>query len=403
MREHRKYDWLEEESPRDGRVPNGSPDRYRLIKLLALLAILAVGVQVGRIVESRRADVRDPNAVPRLVAERGELDDDEAEAIALFREAAPSVVYVTTMSHRVSPLNMNATEIPNGTGSGFVWDANGFLVTNYHVIESAARGDDSVRVTLEDGSTHDASIVGVAEHHDLAVLHIDVEDRELRPLPIGSSDELEVGQHVYAIGNPFGLDQTLTTGVVSGLGREIRSQTGRKIRSVIQTDAAINPGNSGGPLLDSSGRLIGINTAILSPSGAYSGVGFAVPVQMINKVVPQLVKHGRVIRPVIGIQVATDAIARRVGIAAGVLIVNVEPGSAAEKAGFEPTQYLRSGKIRLGDIIVAIEDKQIGTNDDLFEILDQYKVGDEVTIVVERGDIRLPLRVSLQDEGDLRD
>ncbi|MCZ6452167.1 MAG: trypsin-like peptidase domain-containing protein, partial [Deltaproteobacteria bacterium] len=225
-------------------------------------------------------------AAPREITPRGKLSVEESLTIALFRKASPSVVNITTLTVRRDVFTLNLLEIPEGTGSGFVWDNAGHIVTNYHVIQNA----DVAQVTLADQSTLKARRIGVAPDKDLAVLQIDVAKSRLRPIPIGSSNNLRVGQKVYAIGNPFGLDQTLTTGVISALGREIESVTRRPIRGVIQTDAAINPGNSGGPLLDSAGRLIGVNTQIFSPSGASVGIGFAIPVDTVNRVVPQLIR-----------------------------------------------------------------------------------------------------------------
>src|SRR5687768_4690504 len=221
----------------------------------------------------------------------------EEATIQLFERSAPSVVFITTTSQQQDYWSRNIYEIPAGTGSGFIWDSKGHVVTNYHVIQNAYRA----KVTLSDGSAWDAEVVGIEPRKDIAVLKIKA-DVPLRPLPIASSDDLKVGQSVFAIGNPFGLDQTLTTGVISALGREINSVTGIPIRDVIQTDAAINPGNSGGPLLDISGRLIGVNTAIVSPSGVFSGIGFSVPVDVVRWVVPDLIRYKGVRRPVLGIE-----------------------------------------------------------------------------------------------------
>jgi S1-C subfamily serine protease len=229
------------------------------------------------------------NAVPRVVTPRGDLAAEEKATIELFREASKSVVYIRTIALRRDVFTLNVYEIPEGTGSGFIWDEQGHIVTNYHVIRTAS----AAHVTLADNSTYNAQLVGVEPAKDLAVLQIDAPKRLLRPIPIGTSRDLLVGQTVFAIGNPFGLDQTLTTGIISALNREIQSVTRQPIQGVIQTDAAINPGNSGGPLLDSAGRLIGVNTAIYSPSGAYAGIGFAIPVDTVNQVVPQLIQQGR--------------------------------------------------------------------------------------------------------------
>jgi S1-C subfamily serine protease len=231
----------------------------------------------------------DPNAVPRAVTPRGDLAEDEKTTIAIFRQASPSVVHITTLALRQDAFSLDLFQIPRGTGSGFVWDQDGHVVTNYHVIQGA----DAARVTLADQSSWTARLVGAYPDKDLAVLMIDAPKNRLRPIPVGTSHDLQVGQKVFAIGNPFGLDQSLTTGVISALGREIESVTRQTIKDMIQTDAAINPGNSGGPLLDSAGRLIGVNTAIFSPSGAYAGIGFAIPVDEVNRVVPKLIRHGK--------------------------------------------------------------------------------------------------------------
>src|SRR5690606_24114039 len=247
-----------------------------------------------------------PPAEPRLVAARGDLASEEKTTIELFQRTSPSVVHVTNLKVRRSGWSMNVMEIPQGTGSGFLWDTSGHVVTNYHVV----RGSDLAEVTLSDGTRWRAALVGVEPDKDLAVLRIDAPAEKLRGIAIGVSKDLQVGQKVFAIGNPFGLDQTLTTGIISGLDREIKSISGRPIQGVIQTDAAINPGNSGGPLLDSAGRVIGVNTAIYSPSGAYAGVGFAVPIDTVNRIVPQLIENGKYQPPVLGIRI-NDQISRR--------------------------------------------------------------------------------------------
>ena len=249
----------------------------------------------------------DPNAVPRVVTPRGDLAAEEKSNIELFRLSSPSVVYITRLAMRRDRFSLNMFEIPQGTGSGFVWNNLGHIITNFHVVQ----GTSSLRITLADNSEWDARVVGVSPDQDLAVLFINAPRTRLKPIAIGQSANLQVGQRVFAIGNPFGLDQTLTTGIISALGREIDGVSGRKISGVIQTDAAINPGNSGGPLLDSAGRLIGVNTAIFSPSGSNAGIGFAVPVDTVNRVAPQLIRHGRVIRPGLGIHVADRGTAER--------------------------------------------------------------------------------------------
>lgn len=337
----------------------------------------------------------DVEAQPRPIAPKGKPLAEERATIQLFKDNSPAVVYITTLAVRRDLFSLNVLELPRGTGSGFIWDAEGHVVTNFHVIQGA----DTARVTLADQSIWEAQLVGVASDKDLAVLKIKAPRRKLQPIRLGTSRDLAVGQKVFAIGNPFGFDQTLTTGIISGLGREIRSVTGRPIRGMVQTDAAINPGNSGGPLLDSAGRLIGVNTAIYSPSGAYAGIGFAVPVDTVNRIVPQLIRYGRVLRPGLGISVAEEQIARQLGVT-GVLVVEVPPGSAAAQAGMRPTRYDALGRVQLGDIIIAIDRKPVQTPDDLFAVLEEYRVGDTVSVSVTRAGKTERLNVKLQGIGD---
>jgi S1-C subfamily serine protease len=313
----------------------------------------------------------------------------EEATIHLFEVSAPSVVYITTTTQQQDYWSRNIYEIPAGTGSGFIWDEKGHIVTNYHVIQNAYKA----QVTLSDGSTWDAQVVGAEPRKDLAVIRIKA-NVDLRPLPIASSDDLKVGQSVFAIGNPFGLDQTLTTGVISALGREINSVAGIPIRDVIQTDAAINPGNSGGPLLDISGRLIGVNTAIVSPSGVYSGIGFSVPVDVVRWVVPDLIEFGEVRRPVLGIELVPQQSIDRLQLE-GAMILDVVPGSGAAKSGLKPTQRSSTGKITLGDLIVEINGEAIKSNNDLFLTLEKYKPGDRVSIKIIRDDRPTTLQVTL--------
>jgi len=324
------------------------------------LAIAAIATVLLRDSWVRSASLNDPRAAPRAVAARGELSADEKSTITLFRQASPSVVNITAIGVERDLFTLNLYQIPQGTGSGFVWDTNGDIITNFHVIQNA----DSAQVTLADQSNWKARVVGVAPDKDLAVLRIDAPANRLRPIPIGTSKDLQVGQSVYAIGNPFGLDQTLTTGVISALNREIESVTRRPIQGVIQSDAAINPGNSGGPLLDSAGRLIGVNTAIYSPSGASAGIGFAIPVDTVNRIVPELIRSGKIIRPGLGIQIADDQIAQRLGVA-GILVVDVARGSAAAKARTPRTRRGAEGRLRLGAIITALDGKKVESPNDL--------------------------------------
>jgi S1-C subfamily serine protease len=337
------------------------------------------------------ASLNDPRATSRAVAPRGELSQGEKSIIALFRQASPSVVHITAISVQRDLFTLNLYQIPEGTGSGFIWDNSGNIITNFHVIQNA----DAAQVTLGDQTMWKARRVGVAPDKDLAVLRIDAAASRLQPIPVGTSKDLQVGQSVLAIGNPFGLDQSLTTGVISALGREIESVTRRPIQGVIQTDAAINPGNSGGPLLDSAGRLIGVNTAIYSPSGASAGIGFAIPVDTVNRIVPELIRYGKVIRPGIGVQIAEEQIADRLGVK-GVLVVDVMPGSAAARAGIRPTRREGSGRVRLGDVITAINGKKVESPNELFILLENYKVGDVINISLLRDGQVVQTKVALE-------
>jgi S1-C subfamily serine protease len=371
------------------------PSPYResgLTKVLAILLLLVAGALVFTVIHDRRNAQHYTSYEPRPIAQRPDdkLGADEQATIDVFSKFSRSVVHVTSLATRRDRMTLDVTEIPQGVGSGFVWDQDGHIVTNYHVVQEGDRAS----VTLNNGSTYPARIVGVAPDKDIAILHIDADPKELLPLPVGQSAGLKVGQKVLAIGNPFGLDQTLTTGVISGLGREIKSVTNRPIYDVIQTDASINPGNSGGPLLDSSGRLIGINTAIYSPSGANAGIGFAVPIDTVNMIVPQLLKNGKITRPGLGINPLADAVAAQHHIE-GVVIMQVSPGGAADQAGIVGAKSMGGG-VELGDIIKGIDGTEIKRLVDLFKVLDAHKVGDTVDVEVENNGKRRTVKVTLQ-------
>src|SRR5262245_58187401 len=358
-----------------------------LLALLALAAAFAAGAWWSALTPDPSAAARSGR---RPVAP-GQLNDAEKATVELFHRAAPSVVFITSLAVRRSAFRFNLMQIPRGTGSGFIWDDAGHIVTNFHVIQ----GGDAARVTLADQSTWDATLVGTAPEKDLAVLKIDAPRDRLRPIPVGTANDLQVGQHVFAIGNPFGLDHTLTTGVISALGREIESTARVPIRDVIQTDAAINPGNSGGPLLDSSGRLIGVNTAIYSPSGAYAGIGFATPVDTLQWAVPDLIQHGRLMRPSLGVQVANQQITEQLRIT-GALILDVTPDSNAERAGLRATVRNERGRLVLGDVIVAIDGQPVRSSGDLLLALEQHEAGDKVRLTVSRDDKERDVRIVLQ-------
>jgi S1-C subfamily serine protease len=325
------------------------------------------------------------------VVARGDLAQDEKSTIDLFRQSSPSVVHIGTAALQQDAFSFNITAIPQGMGTGFIWDVRGHVVTNYHVLAGA----NAARVTLVDGSSWDAALVGVAEDKDLAVLRIDAARDKLRALPVGESHNLLVGQKVFAIGNPFGYDHSMTTGIISALGRTITSVNQQPIRDVIQTDAAINPGNSGGPLLDSAGRLIGVNAMIYSPSGGSAGIGFAIPVDTVNRVVPDLIRYGKVQRAGLGIGSVPDSVAQEAGID-GVVILSVAAGSAAAKAGLRPVLQTRSGAMELGDVIVGLDGKEVHFTRDLATLLDDHKAGDTVTMAVMRDGTETKLRVTLQ-------
>jgi len=319
--------------------------------------------------------------------------EDEANNIEIFKAASPSVVFVTNSAlYRANRFSLNVQEVPQGSGTGFVWDKSGLIVTNFHVIQNASR----LTITLQDQSAWDAEVVGYSEDKDLAVLRVKAPADKLTPLPLGDSALLEVGRKVIAIGNPFGLDTTMTVGVVSALGREINSLTNRTIRDVVQTDAPINPGNSGGPLLNSLGQLVGVNTQIISPSGASAGIGFAIPVNTVKKVIPQLVQYGQEIRPVIGIENPPDAWTRQMGIN-GVPVMRVTPSLPAERAGITGMQQNGRGDIVLGDVIIEIDGTQIKNQDDLLNTLEQHMPGDVVKVVTDREGRRMEFNVTLAE------
>jgi len=361
--------------------------RASLVVLLFFLALI-VGVWWFFV---RTEKVHDEKAQPRAVTARGDLAQEEKSAVEIFKNVSKSVVYISSIELRRDFFSLNIYEIPKGTGSGFIWDSEGRIVTNFHVIEDASR----IEVILADNTKWKAVLVGTAPDKDIAVLKISAPAEKLSPIPIGDSRNLLVGQRVFAIGNPFGLDQTMTSGIVSALGREIQAVTGRTIQGVIQTDAAINPGNSGGPLLDSAGRLIGVNTAIFSPSGASAGIGFAVPVEVVNRVVPELIRHGKLIRPGIGITIAHPRLAERLGVE-GVLVINVQKGSSAEAAGLRGTRQ-QGAEIILGDVIVSINNEKIKSYDDLKNEFDKYKVGDVVNLGILRDGKSLTIPVRLEE------
>ncbi|HQZ17948.1 MAG TPA: trypsin-like peptidase domain-containing protein [Vicinamibacteria bacterium] len=354
----------------------------------ALLLGAALGAYFGRDIKEAVSgpSVAEAQTRPEAGSKERNLDADERATIALFKESQAAVAFITTTEQQIDFWSRTVSEQATGSGSGFVWDDNGHIVTNYHVVQPVAEGSRGaeITVTLQDKNLA-GTLVGVAPELDLAVIRVETSKRDLKPLAVGASANLEVGQKVFAIGNPFGLDHTLTTGIVSALGRTITSVLNTPIEDVIQTDAAINPGNSGGPLLDSSGRLIGVNTAIYSPSGANAGIGFAVPVDTVSRVVPQLIQFGKMRRPVIGVR--TDArldslVARRFGVR-GAVILDVEKGSAAARAGLTGIEADRSS-ISVGDVITEIDGKPVTGQADLSGRLSYIEPGATVNVKVWR-------------------
>jgi len=335
---------------------------------------------------------------PRPVTPRGDLSADEKTTVDLFKHAGPSVVFITTLAQRRDFFTRNVFEVPQGTGSGFFWDDAGHIVTNFHVVKDA----NAAKVTLSDQNTYPAELIGVAPNQDLAVLRIKAPKEKLAALAVGTSHDLLVGQRVYAIGNPFGLDQTLTTGIVSALGRSIQSVTGRAIEQVIQTDASINPGNSGGPLLDSAGRLIGVNTAIFSPTGTSAGIGFAIPVDTVNRIVPQLIRNGRVARPEIGVTLddrISQIVTRRLEVS-GVLVLGVLPSGPADRAGIRQTTQEADGKITFGDVLKSIDGTPITSSDSMYTVLQRYEPGQTINVTLWRDGKTREAKVKLGDASD---
>jgi S1-C subfamily serine protease len=323
--------------------------------------------------------------------------NDEANNIDVFKRTSPSVVNITNSRLIRSYYSLNPQEVPQGSGTGFIWSDDGHIVTNFHVVQQASR----VTVTLQDGSTFDATPVGIDPDKDLAVLKIDPGETKLFPVQPGDSSLLEVGRKVIAIGNPFGLDTTMTVGVVSALGREIDSVSRRKIKDVIQTDAAINPGNSGGPLLNSLGELVGVNTAIYSPSGASSGIGFAIPINTVNRVVPELIAYGRVQTPILGITpISQPDYYRKLWGIEGVIVMALEADSEPAMEGMRGLTRSQRGRIQLGDVIFEIDGVPVRNENDYADIMEERKAGDEVIVRTRRDGRILQYVINLQAPSD---
>ncbi len=356
--------------------------RGRALMIWALIvATVWVGDQLFR-------DLVLTGDAPRPVTARGSLADFERQNIEIFETVSPSVAYIFIEVEQRDFLGFSR-ESGRGTGSGFIWDGAGHVVTNHHVVENASR----VAVRLDSGEAIRATVVGAAPDYDLAVLRLQAPRSGLTPISIGSSADLRVGQGVLAIGNPYGLTRTLTTGIISALDRRLPTDSGREIAGMIQTDAAINPGNSGGPLLDSAGRLIGVNTAIISGSGASAGIGFAVPVDVVNHIVPQIIKHGKAPRPGIGIATASEEAAARLGVD-GIIVVRVVPGSSAEQAGLKGVD--RRAR-RLGDIITHVNGNPVRTVAELAAELQKAGIGNTVDLNLVRDGGEATVTVTVMD------
>ena len=362
---------------------NSTRSPFLTLTLAALALFLLYQIRENRRWQARQVAPA-ASAAPQVPALRAppppEPRPGEESATAIYKRVSPSVVAVANNALvRRGFFDFQLYEVPQGSGSGFVWDRKGHIVSNYHVVHQA----NTLTVTFPDGTRYDAKLVGVAPDYDLAVLKIDAPPDKLSPVAITPSRELEVGQQVYAIGNPFGLDTTLSSGIVSALGRTITSMTERKINDVIQTDTAINPGNSGGPLLNGAGKLIGVNTAILSPSGAYAGIGFAIPSDTVSRVVPQLIEKGRVARAGLGVRFLPDHVTARAGLK-GVAIYTVFEDTPAAKAGLEGIGVSRRGELLFGDVITAVNQKPVSTVEDLQALLDPRNPGDKITLTLTR-------------------
>ncbi|MEB8432303.1 MULTISPECIES: S1C family serine protease [Cocleimonas] len=363
--------------------------------IFILTAITAVSLLLTSFIPNVSNNNLSAETIPANIARRADLTPEEKGTIAIFRHNNPSVVYISTVKRVINVWTRDIAEVPSGTGTGFLWDNKGHIITNYHVVEQ----NKTARVRLNNKKTYTARIIGRSKRHDIAVLKLDGVKNLPRPIQPGSSKSLIVGQKVYAIGNPFGLDHTLTTGIISALGRTIKNST-LNMDDLIQTDAAINPGNSGGPLLDSAGRLIGMNVAIYSPSGASAGIGFAIPVDKVNRVVPNLIKNGRYIRPHVGItanDTANKLLIKELGIK-GLLILEVERDSPADKAGLIDSKLV-NGDLILGDVVQAVNGKKVEDLNDFLDIIEQYQINDTVMLeVLRQGKTRLkiPLHLFMQ-------
>ncbi|MFC2073275.1 S1C family serine protease [Campylobacterota bacterium] len=320
--------------------------------------------------------------------------EEEKKNISIFDDVKDSVVFISIHQQIIDPWRMSTFDVPKGAGSGFIWNKDGYIVTNYHVIMNANKAT----VTLKNGKNYKAVLVGVAPSYDIAVLKIDTHKYLLKPVDLDTSKNLKVGQTVYAVGNPFGLDWTMTKGIISALERSMYATNGVPIRHMIQTDASINPGNSGGPLLNSSGKVIGVNNMIFSPSGANAGIGFSIPIDTVKRVVNSIIKKGIYIRPTIGISVNNriNELYKEFSGKNGVVVVDVLPNTSAAKKKLKSTFSDNGGLITFGDVIISMNTKKVETIEDLYSLLDEYKSGDTVTLEILREMKREEIDIKLQ-------
>lgn len=360
--------------------------RSPLLTISLVLIVAFLALQLHEKINSRQAVTPDAKETALHSVDTDSMPDNPTivpaalTAPEIYRRVSPSVVSVANNALvRRGFFSVQVYEVEQGSGSGFVWDKKGHIVSNYHVVHQA----NTITITFPNGNSFDAEVVGIAPDYDLAVLKINAPADILHPVELSEKCRLEVGRSVYAIGNPFGLDTTMSSGIISALGRTITSMTDRKIYNVIQTDAAVNPGNSGGPLLSSCGKVIGINTAIISPSGAYAGIGFAVPSDTVIRIVPQLIKNGRVTRAGLGMQLMPDHVAARTGVK-GVAVYAVYENTPAAKAGMEGLKMNNRRELIIGDIITAVNSIPVETIEELQAVLDPREPGDEVQLKVER-------------------
>jgi S1-C subfamily serine protease len=382
----------------DPRYRSHSPTPLLILVLVGALGVALAGGLVATWFLWPSKELNDPDARPREVVAKSEYDPEEREAVDLFKAAKDSVVNVDTVVFRRN-LDLKYEALQAGTGSGFIWDDQGRIVTNFHVIREAIQKRLALRVVLADRSEWKVEVVGLAPEYDLAVLKINAPPSQLKKIKVGTSRDLEVGQKVYAIGNPFGLSLTLTKGIVSALEREIESPIGSPISGVIQTDAPINPGNSGGPLLDKDGRLIGVNTAIATPQegGGSVGIGFAVPVDTVNRVVPELIREGKLKKPDLGIRLVDQFRMRRAGFTRGVMIASLDPNGPAAIAGLQPLIVNnRTGDVTVGDIILTMNGEEVKGNAEFERMMSKFKPGDAVKLSVQRGEEVIEVTVTLR-------